>query len=115
MRSDPRLDNSSPTKRPAPVPVVASQPITSTGSGCFDGLKEDGVMSSTPDTRGSVATSDNVVQSDLNDRYVASVTTTTSGPTNWFELGAQLCYEGRISPERLAAAALSVRQGVKRD
>jgi len=74
MRSGHRDINSSLTKRPAPVPVVASQPITSTGSGCFGGLKMEGQKASSLPVVG--APSDNVNIIGPNDRYVASVATT---------------------------------------
>lgn len=35
-------------------------------------------------------------------------------PTNWFELGAELCSEGRLSKDRLERAFEAVRLGVAR-
>lgn len=73
MRSGHGKVNLSLTKRRDSVPVVASQPITSTGSRCFAGLKQE-VQESKQGV--VVATSDNVNIIGPNDRYVASVATT---------------------------------------
>jgi hypothetical protein len=81
------------------------------GSVAFSGLEKENALTMSSDVGKLIQ----VIASPGAESETAPVAAAVdSTPTNWFELGASLCLEGRITETRFRRAADAVRKGVDR-